>query len=295
MIPGEFDYHAPSSLDQAIALLDELGDDAKLLAGGQSLVPAMRFRLAAPTALVDLARIAGLEYIREEGDALAIGAMTRESELEESDLIVDRYPLLADTARVIADPLVRNLATIGGNIAHADPANDHPATLLAYDARVVARGPNGERTIAIDDFFVGLFENALADNEILTEIRIPAPRAGDGGAYIKFERKVGDYAIGAVAVQLSMEGDAIGKIRIGLTNVSAVPMRAHEAEAALVGQVPSEDVLETAGKAAAEECDPSPDLRGPVDYKRDVIRSLVKRSVRLAVERAGEKTRGGAR
>lgn len=287
MIPGAFDYHAPTTLDEAVALLGELGDDAKILAGGQSLIPAMRFRLAMPEALIDINRIDGLSYIREHGDHLAIGAMTRESEVDASELVHARYPLLADTARVIADPLVRNLATVGGNIAHADPANDHPATLLAYDATVVAHGAGGTRTIAIDDFFTGLFENALTEQEILTEVRIPAPGPGTGGAYIKFERKVGDYAISAVAVQLTMNGDTCTAARIGLTNVSPVPMRATNAERALVGQVVTAAVLEAAGQAAAAECDPSPDLRGSVDYKRDVTRVLTKRAITKAIERAG--------
>lgn len=294
MIPGEFDYHAPTSLGEAIALLNQLGDEAKILAGGQSLIPAMRFRLASPANLIDINRIEGLDYVREQGGHLAIGALTRESALEESSTVQERYPLLADTARVIADPLVRNLATVGGNIAHADPANDHPATMLAYNATVVAQGPSGTRTIDIDDFFTGLFENSLAENELLTEIRIPAPQAGDGGAYVKFERKVGDYAIGAVACQLRLDGDRVAAIRLGLTNVSPVPIRALKAEAELLGHALDEDRLEAAGKAAAAECDPSPDLRGPEDYKRDVIRSLTKRAVRNAAARArGEHVEGG--
>ena len=294
MIPGNFDYHSPGSVDEALGLLAELGDDAKILAGGQSLIPAMRFRLAAPTHLIDINRIDGLSYVREDGGHLAIGAMAREAALEESEVVQQRYPLLADTAKVIADPLVRNLATVGGNIAHADPANDHPATMLAYGAEIIAQGPNGRRTVAIDDFFTGLFENALEDNELLLEVRIPAPQPGDGGAYVKFERKVGDYAIGAVAVQLTIQGDTVSKVRIGLTNVSPVPMRATNAEAELAGKAPTEDVLEAAGQAAAAECDPSPDLRGPVDYKRDVIRSLTKRAIRNAVARAqGKSIQGG--
>jgi carbon-monoxide dehydrogenase medium subunit len=178
------------------------------------------------------------------------------------------------------------MATVGGNIAHADPANDHPAVMLAYDAQVIARGPNGTRTIAIDDFFTGLFENSLEDNEILTEIRIPTPGANSGGAYQKIERKVGDYAISAVAVQLTLDGDTISAARIGLTNVSAVPMRATNAEAALIGQKASEDAYEAAGQAAADECDPSGDLRGGVEYKRDLTRVLTKRAIRMAVDRA---------
>lgn len=286
MIPGEFDYYAPGTVQEAITLLRQYGDGAKVLAGGQSLIPAMRFRLALPEVLVDINGIAGLEYLREDNGHLAIGALARESELEESDLVQQKYSLLSDATRVVADPIVRNRATVGGNIAHADPANDHPAVLLAYDAQVVAQGPNGSRTIPIDDFFVGLFENALAKDEILTEIRIPSPGPNSGGAYVKVERKVGDYAISAVAVQLTMDGDRCTAARIGLTNVSAVPMRARNAEQAIIGQVIGDETLEAAGQAAAAECDPSADLRGSVDYKRDLTRVLTKRAIRQAVERA---------
>ena len=286
MIPAPFDYHAPQTLDEAIALLGRLGDTAKILAGGQSLIPAMRFRLALPEVLVDIGRIRDLAYVEERGDHLAIGAMAREHALEASPVVAASYQLLLYTARVIADPLVRNKATVGGNLAHADPANDHPATMLAYGAQVVARGAKGTRTIAIDDLFTGLFETSLAPGEILTEIRIPKPAKASGGAYLKIERKVGDYAVAAVAVQLELAGAAVKTIRIGLTNVSSVPMRAKNAEAALAGKQPTDDVLEAAGKAAAAECDPSADLRGQIDYKRDLVRVLIKRAVRRAVERA---------
>jgi len=273
-------------LDEALSLLKKHAGSAKILAGGQSLIPAMRFRLAVPSMLIDINRLNDLRYIEERGDHLAVGAMTLENSLEDSSVVRSSYPLLYDTAVVIADPLVRNMATVGGNIAHADPANDHPATMLAYDATVVAKGPNGERTIPIDDFFTGLFENALGEDEILTEIRIPKPAANSGGAYIKMERKVGDYAISAVAVQLRLEGDTVKEARIGLTNVSAVPMRAKGAEAELVGKAASDAVLEAAGQAASAECDPSADLRGSADYKRDLTRVLVKRSIQKAVARA---------
>ncbi|HEY0480795.1 MAG TPA: xanthine dehydrogenase family protein subunit M [Kofleriaceae bacterium] len=286
MIPAPFDYHAPQTLDEAIALLGRLGDTAKILAGGQSLIPAMRFRLALPETLIDIGRIRDLAYVEERGDHLAIGAMTREQALEASPVVAASYPLLLDTAKVIADPLVRNKATVGGNLAHADPANDHPATMLAYGAQVIARGAQGTRTIAIDDLFIGLFETSLHAGEILTEIRIPRPGKASGGAYLKIERKVGDYAVAAVAVQLELDGKAIKHVRIGLTNVSPVPMRAKAAEAALAGKHPGDDVLEAAGKAAAAECDPSADLRGQIDYKRDLVRILTKRAVRRAIERA---------
>ena len=287
MIPGDFEYHAPTSVDEAVGLLQSLGDDAKVLAGGHSLVPAMRFRLALPGALVDINRIPGLAYIREEEGELRIGAMTREAEVERSPLVGERYAMLADASRVIADPLVRNRGTVGGNLAHADPANDHPAVMLAYGATLVAQGPSGRRTIPVDDFFVGLFESALEPGEILVEIRIPTPGPSSGGAYEKLERKVGDYAISAAAVQLTLDGDTVADVRAALTNVSPVPMRATSAEGALKGRRLTEESLEEAGRAAAEECDPSADLRGGVEYKRDITRVLFKRAARRAAERAG--------
>jgi carbon-monoxide dehydrogenase medium subunit len=286
MIPGEFDYFAPQTVQEAVSLLAEHGADAKILAGGQSLIPAMRFRLAVPGALIDINNIAGLQGFREDNGHLAIGALTRESALEDSEMIRQRYHLLADASRVIADPIVRNMATVGGNLAHADPANDHPAVMLAYNAQVVAVGKSGARTISIDQFFLDLFKSALKDDELLTEIRIPRPAANSGGAYVKMERKVGDYAISAAAVQLTMDGDRCVAARIGLTNVNPTPMRAKNAEQALIGNRLTDDVLEAAGKAAANECDPSPDLRGSVAYKRDITRVLTKRAIRAAAARS---------
>jgi carbon-monoxide dehydrogenase medium subunit len=286
MIPGAFDYLAPQSVEETVALLAEHGDDAKILAGGQSLIPAMRFRLASPAILIDINKLTDLERVREENGYLAIGALTRETMLEESALIARAYPLLSDAAHVIADPLVRNRATVGGNIAHADPANDHPAVMLAYGAQVVAQGAGGTRIIPIDDFFVGLFETSLRAGELLIEIQIPKPQANAGGAYVKNERKVGDYAVSAVAVQLTVSGATCTAARIALTNVNMVPLRALNAEQALIGQPLSEDVLEAAGRAAAAECDPSADLRGSVEYKRDLTRVLTKRAIRKAAKRA---------
>lgn len=286
MIPGKFEYFAPATLPEAVKLLDEHGYDAKILAGGQSLIPAMRFRLALPEVLIDINRVEGLSYIREANGYLTLGAMTREADIDESGLVRESYPLLADTARVIADPLVRNMATIGGNLAHADPANDHPATMLAYGAELVAVGPGGERTIPIDDFFVDLFTTSLESNEILKEIRIPTPRPHTGGAYVKVERKVGDYAVAAVAVQLTLDGETCTAARIGLTNVTPTPSRASGAEAALVGQALTEETIQAAGRAAAADSDPSADLRGSVDYKRDLVRVITMRAIRQAVDRA---------
>src|SRR5215475_1345238 len=194
MIPAAFEYHAPTSLAEATGLLARLGDDAKVLSGGQSLIPLMKLRLASPPHVIDINGIPGLTGIREMDRVLRIGALTRESELEESALVRDRYPLLYETSRVIADPIVRNLATVGGNLAHGDPANDHPATMLALGADVVAVGPKGERRVPVASFFTGPFTTALKPDEIVVEIRVPVPRPRSGGAYVKMERKVGDFA-----------------------------------------------------------------------------------------------------
>lgn len=289
MIPGEFDYYAPATLDEAVTLLQQ-HSEAKILAGGQSLIPAMRFRLSLPETLIDLNMVEGLQYIRESNGHISIGAMTCETELEEWAADRPEYALLHDASLTIADPIVRNRATVGGNLAHADPANDHPAVMLAYNAEVVALGPNGTRTIPIDSFFVDLFENALTPGEILTEIRIPDPAAASGGnsggAYVKVERKVGDFATSAVAVQLTLDGDTCTAARIATTNVNPVPIRSHNAEQALIGNVLTDEVIEAAGQAAAAECDPSPDLRGSIAYKRDLTRVLTKRAIRKAAERA---------
>jgi carbon-monoxide dehydrogenase medium subunit len=288
MIPGSFDYFAPGSIPEAIALLQQYGDDAKILAGGHSLIPLMKLRLAQPAYLIDINRIGGLAYIKEEGGELRIGAMTREADIDRSELIRTRYPLIADTARMIADPLVRNMATVGGNLAHADPANDHPATMLALGAQVVATGPGGERSIPIADFFTGLFATALEQNEILTEIRVPVPPPRSGGAYVKLERKVGDYATAAVAAQVTLDEQGVCRYAgIGLTAVDSVPVKATRAEAALLGRPLDDATIGAAAQIASEECDPTADLRGPVEYKRSMVRELAKRALAKARERAG--------
>jgi carbon-monoxide dehydrogenase medium subunit len=288
MIPAAFDYHAPGSLADALALLDRYGDDAKVLAGGQSLLPMLKIRLAQVGHLVDIGRIPGLDYIKEEGGFLKIGAGTSEAALERSDIIRMKYPILLDTAKVIADPLVRNRATAGGNLAHGDPANDHPATMLALGASVVARGPKGERTIPVDQFFQGLFTTALAINEILTEIRIPVPPAKSGGAYEKLERKVGDFATAGVAAQVTLGARGeISRAGIGLTNAGPTPIKAIEAEKFLTGKMPDEATLQEAGRVAARAASPSPDRRGSVEYKREMARVLAVRALRTAIRRAG--------
>lgn len=287
MIPPQFDYHAPASLEEAIQLLGE-HSDAKIMSGGQSLLPMMKLRLAQPAHIVDIGRIPDLDYIREDDGFLKIGALARESALERSDLVRDRYPILVDTAEVIADPLVRNRATVAGNLAHGDPANDHPATMLAVRAELVARGPDGERTIPIDEFFFGLYMTALEDGEILTEVRIPEPGERSGGAYLKLERKVGDYAVAGAAVYLELADDGtIATAGIGLTNLGPAPIRAQAAESALVGQQPGDELFAEAGQLAADASDPTADRRGSVEYKKGMARVLTVRALRKAHERAG--------
>ena len=287
MIPAAFQYHAPTTVGEATALLARLGEEAKVLSGGQSLIPLMKLRLASPVHVVDINGIPGLSGIRESDGVLRIGALTRESDLEESELIRTRYPLLHDTSKVIADPVVRNLATIGGNLAHGDPANDHPATMLALGAEVIAIGTKGERRIAIGSFFTGPFATSLKPDEILVEIRIPQPVAKSGGAYLKLERKVGDFATAAVAAQLTLGASgACDQVGIGLTNVGLTPIKATKAEAALKGKAPDETAIKRAAELAAEASEPSEDLRGSVEYKRDLVRVLTARALRRAVERA---------
>ena len=289
MIPAPFDYHAPTTLEEALAFLHSHRDEAKVLSGGQSLLPLLKLRLGAAGHLVDIGRIPGLEYVKEEGGVLKIGGRTRESALEHSDLIRTKYPLLADTAAVIADPLVRNLATVGGNLAHGDPANDHPATMLAYRAEVVATGPGGSRTIPIDQFFRGLFQTALEPDEILTEIRIPTPPARSGGAYVKLERKVGDFATAAAAVQVTLgAGGEVASAGIGLTNAGPTPIRATAAEGLLTGKQPSADLIAEAARQAAAAANPSADRRGAVGYKREMARVLTARALQRAIQWAKE-------
>ncbi len=288
MIPSAFDYHAPGTLEEAVALLERHGDEAKVLSGGQSLLPLLKLRLGDAGHLVDIGRIPGLDGITEADGRLRIGGAVREADLERSDLIREKYPILLDTAVVIADPLVRNRATVGGNLAHGDPANDHPATMLALEAEVVARGPAGVRTIPITDFFTGLFATALRPAEILTEIRIPAPPARSGGAYVKIERKVGDFATAATAAQVTLDGQGgIARIGIGLTNAGPTPIKATAAETYLRGRRPDDAVIAEAARLAAGATSPSADRRGSVEYKRDMARVLTGRAITRAVERAG--------
>jgi aerobic carbon-monoxide dehydrogenase medium subunit len=288
MIPAPFDYHAPTSLSEAIQLLQRHGDEAKVLSGGQSLLPLLKLRVGAAAHLVDIGKIPGLEYIKEEGGFLRIGGRTRESALERSDLIQSKYPILFDTAQVIADPLVRNRATIGGNLAHADPANDHPATMLALGAEVTATGPKGQRTIKIGEFFTGIFSTALAPDEILTEIRIPIPPPRSGGAYVKLERKVGDFATAAAAAQVTLSASGeIEQVGIALTSAGPTPIKASDAERYLLKKKPDAKTLAEAARLAGLAASPSADRRGSVQYKREMARVLTGRALARAIERAG--------
>jgi len=304
VIPGSFDYVVANSIPEAVALLEQHGSEAKILAGGHSLIPVLRFRLANPSILIDINRIKNLEYIQETDGTLHIGALTREAELDESPLIRQRYPILLDTSTSIADPIVRNWATVGGNLVHADPANDHPATMLALDASVVAEGPHGERVIPIMEFFTdSAFETTLQPNEILTEIRIPAPSEHSGEAYIKLKRKVGDYAIAGVAVHITFGGsdqvslDEHGRMAmgssalvthagIGLTNVGSHPIKAEAAEQFLRGKPLDEATIHQAADLAATASEPTSDSRGPAEYKRAMVRTLCVRALKNALARA---------
>jgi aerobic carbon-monoxide dehydrogenase medium subunit len=289
MIPAPFDYHVAESVPEAVALLAQYGEDAKILAGGQSLLPMLKLRLARVPHLVDISRIAGLEYVREEDGFLKIGAGTREATLERAEVIQSKYRILVDTAAVIADPLVRNRATVGGNLAHGDPGNDHPATMLALGALVVAVGPRGERIIPVDNFFTGIFQTALAIDEVLVEIRIPIPEARSGGAYLKLERKVGDYATAAAAAQVTLGASGeIARVGIGLTNLGPTPIKATDAERSLRGRVPDDAQITEAARLAAAATSPSPDRRGDVDYKRAMAQVLTARALRRAIQRAEE-------
>jgi carbon-monoxide dehydrogenase medium subunit len=287
MIPQAFEYESPATVGEAVELLQRYGSDAKILSGGHSLIPMMKLRLSTPDRIIDISGIKGLEYIREEEGFLKIGALTKEAALEESPLVVRKYPLLFDAAKMIADPSVRNRATVGGNLAHGDAANDHPAVMLALRAQIVATGPKGQRTIPVDEFFLGFFTTALESDEILTEIRIPVPPAGSGGAYRKMERKVGDYATAAAAVQLTIDGNGVCQnIGIALTNVSAAPMRAQRSEEAIRGRKLTDELIKQAAIMAGQDCDPNPDLRGSVEYKRSIVKTLTERAIKTAIERA---------
>jgi carbon-monoxide dehydrogenase medium subunit len=288
VIPAAFDYIRADSADEAFAALQQHGPDARVLAGGQSLVPAMRFRLARPAVLVDINPIRDLDYVRMNG-ALTIGATARDIAVERATWIRDtRWSLFHDVSRVVADPVVRQMATVVGSLCHNDPAGDWTAAALAARAEVVVRGANGERTVPIDDFLVDSFTTAVADGEMAMAVRIPMPTDRTAGSYQKIERKVGDYATAAAAVQLSLDaGGGIQQAGIALSAAGPCAVRVAEAEKLLVGQKPSADVIRAAAEAATGRSDPQADLRGSVEYKKHLAGVLVARGLRQALAHLG--------
>jgi aerobic carbon-monoxide dehydrogenase medium subunit len=287
MIPSSFEYETPSTLQDAIGLLEKYGDNAKILSGGHSLIPMMKLRFASPEYIIDINNIPGLDYIKQEADVIKLGALVREPDVEHSELLKKHFPIFADVSKQIADPQVRNRATVAGNLAHGDAANDQPAVMLALRASVVLTGPKGSRIVPIDEFFFGFYTTAIQPDEILTELQLPVPAGGTGSAYHKLERKVGDYATAGVAVQLSLDGNGIcTAVGMGLTNVNPVPLRAERSEAALLGKPINDQTIAEAAKFAAEDCSPSSDLRGSEEYKRAMVAVLVKRMIIRATERA---------
>ena len=287
MIPGAFEYHRPTSLDEVTALLMEHGDEGRLLAGGHSLIPMMKLRLANPSHLIDLRLVAGLKGIEEADGVIRIGAMTTQAEVTASEVLAARLPILRETALQIADPQVRYCGTIGGNVANGDPGNDMPAVMLALGADFAARGPSGERSIPARDYYRAAFTTALADNDVLTALRIPVPPAGHGWAYEKMKRKVGDYAIAAAAVVLVMDSGTCRDARIALTNLADVPLLAEAAGRALTGTPVDGSATLEAAAAAAANSEPASGLPGPAEFRKHVAGVMVRRAILRAQERAG--------
>jgi len=287
--PAAFDYHVPRSLDEALSLLAELGEDGRVLAGGQSLIPLMKIRLAAPGALVDINRIPGLDALERANGHLRVGALVRHNDVVASDLVAATNPTMASAAPWIADPLVRNLGTVCGSVAHADPQGDWGSVMLACGAEVVARRAGGERTIPITEFTVGAFTNSLEPGEMVTELRVPVAAGRVGGNYLKLERKIGDYATVGVATHLELDeaGGRITAAGIALTSVAPSNVKATDAERLLVGEAPSAEVFAAAADAAAAAADPKDDVRGSAEYKRQVVRVYVRRGLEQAVAQAG--------
>ncbi|HEY6355321.1 MAG TPA: xanthine dehydrogenase family protein subunit M [Burkholderiaceae bacterium] len=286
MSPAGFEYHAPRSVADAVKLLGSLGPDAKLLAGGHSLLPMMKLRFAQPSALIDLGKIADLRGIAQSGNEIRIGAMTTEHELLNSKLLSDKLPLLIEGVSQIADPQVRYRGTIGGDICHGDPANDHPSLMLALDASFVLTGPKGERVIKADGFFVGVYATLSETDEILTQIRVPIPAAGSGWSYAKFKRKTGDFATAAAAVLLQMKGGTVAKVSIALTNVGPTPIKARKAEQHLVGKPIDDGSLDEAARLAMAACSPTHCPRGSPDYKTAMAGEMARRALQSALARA---------
>jgi carbon-monoxide dehydrogenase medium subunit len=285
-VPGPFEYERATSVDHAIGLLDRLGEDARVVAGGHSLLPMMKLRLANPEYLIDINDLAPeLGYVVVEPGTVRLGAMTRHREVLESEELAAVCPIFRDAELVIADPVVRNRGTVGGSLCQADPAEDLTTVCAVLDAVCIARGPSGTREVPIDDFLAGPYETSLAHNEMLVEVRIPI-RASSSSAYAKVERRVGDWAVTAAGSAVALDGSAIGSARVGLTAVNADADALRAASEALVGETVSEDLYEEAGRRASQACDPPTDIRGSAEYKRHLAGELTKRTLRAAVERA---------
>ena len=286
MYPATFEYHAPTSIEEALSLLERYGDEGKVLAGGMSLIPLMKLRFAAPGALVDINRIEGLDGLTEADGQLRIGALVRHKACERSELLRGRYGTLGAAAPQISDPIVRNLGTVCGSLAHADPQGDWGSALLATGAEVVAQSSGGTRTIPIQELFLGPFTTALEPTELITEVRVPDPGPSAGGAYLKLERRVGDFATVGVAVHVSLDGSKVRRAGIALTGVGARNIEATAAEEALAGAEPTDDAIREAAALAAEAAEPRDDVRGSAEYKRSVVRVYTERGLRTVVEAA---------
>ena len=284
MYPASFEYVAPTTLDEALAVLEEHGDEAKVLAGGQSLIPLLKLRFAAPRVVVDINEISELDHMEEQGGALHIGTLVRHKACERSELLRTRYRALGDAAPMISDPIVRNRGTVGGSLAHADPQGDWGSVMLATRAEIVARSNGNTRTIPIDEFFEGPFTTVLEPTEILTEVRIPDPGARSGGTYLKLERKVGDFASVGVAVHVSFANGSVDQAGIALTGVGPRNLRAEAAEQALAGHALDDEAIAEAARLAAEAAHPRTDIRGTEEYKRNVVRVFTERGLRRAAE-----------
>jgi aerobic carbon-monoxide dehydrogenase medium subunit len=283
MYPAQFDYHSPASVQEAVSLLGRLKDDAKLLAGGHSLIPMMKLRLAQPKHLIDLRKVPGLSGIKEDGGAIAIGALTTHYAVESSSLLKQKCPLLPEAAGTIGDPQVRNMGTIGGSLAHADPAADYPAAIIALGAELVAEGPKGKRTIKADDFFKGLLTTSLQPQEILVEIRIPSSPAGTGTAYMKFPHPASRFAVVGVAAVVTADGKKVG---VGITGAGTKAVRAKGVEAALASKPLDAAAIKAAAEKAADGVDVQADLQGSVEYKTHLLKVYCRRALEAALSRA---------
>ncbi|OLB84378.1 MAG: xanthine dehydrogenase family protein subunit M [Chloroflexi bacterium] len=288
MFPAAFDYRAPASLQEALSILKERGDDAKVMAGGQSLIPLLKLRFARPELVVDIGRLPSMNNVMRRGGHTAIGALVRHVDVENSKELASSAPMMVEAARWISDPLVRNRGTLAGSVCHADPAGDWGSVMLAFGAEIVARSLSGERVLRADEFFEGPFATVLKPDEVVTEVRIPLANGRAGGAYLKLERKVGDFATVAVAVQVQLEGEKVSRAGIGLTAVGPRNIKATDAERSLMGQEPTDRVIAEAARLAAEAAEPKDDVRGSAAYKKDVVRVFVQRGLKTAIGRARE-------